>query len=141
MKQIEEIAHLARRILQDALLHCMNKDNTKGACLYGAHLVHTMVSQFTGYQSIVRGGDGKDDGGFFKDGIGSGHYWVEVETATWALIVDITADQFGSDALVVKPSVDAKYYRNGNQDIVDMHYGEFMLEIGKLVPCDFAVKE
>ncbi|EJH7012846.1 hypothetical protein NFT50_001248 [Salmonella enterica] len=141
MKQIEEIAYLARRILQDALLRCMNKDNTKGACLYGAHLVHTMISQFTSFHSIVRGGDGKDDGGFFNGGVGSGHYWVEVETTSGAVIVDITADQFGVDALVVKPLEDAKYYRKGNQDVVDKHYGEFMLEIGRLVPCDFAIKE
>lgn len=137
MKELEEIALLARKILQEALLRCMNKDNTKGACLYGAHLVHTMVSQFTQYGSVVRGGDGRGDGGFYISGVGHGHYWVEVRMPSGLVVIDITADQFGIDPLIVKPAKDVEFYFNGKQELVDQHYGEFMLEIGSVVPCEF----
>ncbi|MGO4683474.1 hypothetical protein [Hyphomicrobium sp. 2TAF46] len=45
--------------------------------------------------------------GFFAGGRWEGHAWVEC--AGW--IVDITADQFGADPVIVTPTTDSRYKR------------------------------
>lgn len=95
-----------------------------GSCLYGAIVLQMMVDLFRGEPcTVIRGGDGAADGAFVDTrGRAHGHYWVEAMAEDGSVyVLDITADQFGDDALVQVPLAVASRYRPGDQDLVDQH--------------------
>lgn len=100
------------------------EQTTSGSCFYAANLLAELTRKFLHTDSAVCGGDGLLDGGYFdENGQGFGHYWAEVVDSTgqrW--IVDITADQFGDQPVVLLPEADGRAkYRPGRQALVAAH--------------------
>ena len=80
-----------------------------GMCRYSSLFLRMALDAETEGAWVIRGGAGgaahdEDAAGYLMpDGSYRGHYWVE--TLSGDLIVDITADQFGGDDLIVgRPS-------------------------------------
>lgn len=127
--EIFEVASKTRRIFSEMLADCDAAGETKGTCAYATFLAMMTVNQFTDYRAIPRGGDGETDGGYFDHAGGHGHYWLEVQTPVGAFILDITADQFGGNEVVVLPAAGNKQYLPGNQELVDAQFVEFTASI------------
>lgn len=122
MTRIEEIVGMVRRIHVDMLRSAVGTTQTKGSCAYAAYLLTATLRQFGDCRSvIVRGGDGEDGGFTSKDGMCHGHYWVEADAAAGTFVLDITADQFGHEPVVILPLAEAVQYRSGCQSTVDEH--------------------
>lgn len=122
MTRIEEIVGMVRRIHVDMLRSAVGTAQTKGSCAYAAYLLAATLRQFGDCRSVkVRGGDGEDGGFTTADGACHGHYWVEADTEAGTLVLDITADQFGHESVLMLPLVEAAQYRPGCQSIVDEH--------------------
>lgn len=109
-------------------------DSSEGTCLYCAIHLRMMLTKFTDYTIFVRGGDGSEEDGGFRDGNGDmhGHYWVEVHTPGGCFIMDITADQFGGNKITVCHAEEppAKNYIPGDQLVVDGHVSEIVADLG-----------
>lgn len=68
-------------------------------------------------------------GGYVSPGgIWYGHYWVEAQKGYDTFILDITADQFGDQSVVVKPIEEAPQYVVGNQAIVDAQMNGLLID-------------
>lgn len=105
----------------------INTSDTKGSCAFACFLAKELMQRFTKFKIMIRGGDGLGDGGYrAADGNMHGHYWLEVGCTHETYIVDITADQFGSEPVVILPLAAANQYINGCQDIVDDHFTDFL---------------
>lgn len=118
---LAEIARKARFILDGLLAHC-EVASTKGTCLYASLMLATMLKK-GGYPTRIRGGDGKADGGLYTPSSRHGHYWCEATADNTDFVVDLTADQFGFDVVVIKQAnaTDWPRYVPGCQDTVDLH--------------------
>lgn len=116
-----EIARKARHLLEGLLTHCDVK-STKGTCLYASLMLASMLTK-NGFPTRVRGGDGDNDGGLFTSNSRHGHYWCEASAVEGEFIVDVTADQFGFEKVVMKRAnaVDWPRYIPGCQTTVDLH--------------------
>lgn len=93
-----------------------------GSCLHASVLAASLWNRFHGGGAMVRGGDGELQQGIRDvQGAWHGHYWCEIELAKGRFIVDITADQFGHEAVRVLPYETAfgTQYRAGDQVLVD----------------------
>lgn len=122
MKRIEELVGMVRRIHVDMLRSAVGTTQTKGSCAYAAYLLAATLRQFGDCRSVkVRGGDGEDGGFTTADGACHGHYWVEADAAAGTLVLDITADQFGHEPVLMLPLAEAVQYRSGCQSTVDEH--------------------
>lgn len=76
--------------------------DTAGSCLHASILLCQAINQFGVGRARICGGRPQDGTGYFDGRELHGHFWVEVLDAhglEW--IVDITADQFGADPVVV----------------------------------------
>lgn len=93
---VEEIC-VGTRDIFDRVLSVSGYDGTAGTCLYASILLHQSLDRFAGCESVVRGGDGANDGGARDpDGAWHGHYWVEgISRDGHPFVADITGDQFG----------------------------------------------
>ena len=102
--------------------------DTKGSCAYACYLAKQSFDKFTDYNVVYRGGDGQGDGGYLDDqGQSQGHYWLELTTTLGnSFIVDLTADQFGDEPVVVMPLAENNKYISGCQDIIDDHFTDFL---------------
>jgi hypothetical protein len=103
--KIQEICEGMREIFE-RILGATSVDQIAGTCLHASILLQQSIDKFCGSESVVRGGDGEDNGGGLMDVSGSlrGHYWVEGVTASGApFLADITSDQFGWPPIVVLP--------------------------------------
>lgn len=125
---LREIADVARRSIEPGL----QTDDTgvctsAGACLHACLVVVMLLTKFGNCTPTVRGGP---DGAGALDMFGNwrGHYWVEIQTRSGAMfVVDITADQFGHDAVVVLPLDEtSERYRKGPQREVDEAFAELV---------------
>lgn len=129
---LRELAEGARRIHLVLLAKSINTTATAGSCMYGAFLLRLSLRQFGNCSEvIIRGGGGGRDGGY-RDGAGvvHGHYWVETCTPEGRFVLDITADQFGADPVLVSPIAAARdRYLPGDQWLVDAHVEEFEASI------------
>ena len=79
-----------------------------------------LLRKFSSTQAVVRGGpDGQ--GARDLEGNWRGHYWVESELPSGArFVVDVTADQFGHEPIVVLPfDLAGERYRASKQGEVD----------------------
>lgn len=131
-KTIEEIARNARAIHVAMLQSALGATNTGGTCLYAAILLQEIMKAFhKETPTVIRGGGGGADGGYRDcDGKCRGHYWVEAKTPEGSFVIDITADQFGSQPCLVLPLSQAqKNYVPGRQDIVSQHVTQELSEI------------
>jgi len=121
------------RLLESAT----GRKEAEGACLYASILLSQTLNRFTPHRAQVRGGGPPLAGGFLdRTGQLRGHYWVEVATSTEAgagpasFIVDITADQFGEEPVLILPvDIAREHYIAGDQSRIDMHVAEEMAEI------------
>lgn len=127
---VRELASSARLIFTRLFQYCPEVTSTRGTCAYASFMAKEMISKFSDYECHARGGDGKNDGGYFDEkGNGHGHYWVEVVTPTGNFVVDLTADQFDGAEVVVEPAEGNQKYVAGNQQLVESHFAEIAISI------------
>ncbi|MEJ6002751.1 hypothetical protein [Paucibacter soli] len=116
-------AELSRRAIEPGLLAPEpGRSAAQGACLYASILVASTLNRFGIARARVRGGDGAVQlGARDSRGQWNGHYWVEAEIEGHGhFVVDITADQFGHEPVVILPvSQASQNYRPGPQGEVD----------------------
>lgn len=77
---INDVATEARALLNGILADC-DTDDTTGTCLF-ASLLLARLAHSKGLSAVIRGGDGKSDGGLFTMYGGFGHYWCERSPTT-----------------------------------------------------------
>ncbi|WP_081059860.1 hypothetical protein [Burkholderia stagnalis] len=120
LQLIEQICSNMRDVFS-RVLDVSNIVSTAGTCLYASILLQQSLDQFGRCESVVRGGDGANDGGAQDPQLRwHGHYWVEgVTDRGTAFLADITGDQFGWPAVVVLPLAEARSrYQPGDDDVV-----------------------
>lgn len=129
-----DFASSTRRMLEPGLERsAAGVPISTGACLYASFLVASLWNTFHGGGATVRGGDGDlQEGARDAQGRWLGHYWCEVPLAQRRYIVDITADQFGHEAVRVLPHEAATgvHYRAGDQSIVDIAVRDLAASFG-----------
>lgn len=114
-----ELARVARRSIEPGFpVSADGVARSAGTCLHAALIVILLCKQFSGYHAVVRGGP---EGACDTQGVWRGHYWAEVQVPdAGAFVVDITADQFGYESVVVLPLEQAQdRYRPGLQPEVN----------------------
>ena len=128
-----DFARDVRAIHLQMLEASLSHRETRGSCLFACILLTETLQQFMPHStSIIRGGDGKGDGGFQdRAGAWHGHYWVEVELNAQRYVVDITADQFGEEDIVVLPVSQATRYAPGNQNETNAGVASEMARVQK----------
>ena len=131
LQDLWELAWDTRELFARVLQNSLGTTSTRGTCAYASVVRGSTVGKLLPCETVVRGGDGTDDGGYFDlAGRGHGHYWVEVRAAGdpgRAWVVDITADQFGGPQVVVVDMPAAgRSYRPGRQDLVDEGLAELL---------------
>ena len=132
--ELREFAASMRRVIELGLpITGAAQPCSAGACLHAAVLLIALLEQFGMCKSRVRGGSGQD--GFGARSISGdmrGHYWVEAELASGEIYtVDVTADQFGFDEVVMLDAESAKLrYAAGPQNEVDEAAMELAVELG-----------
>lgn len=131
--QIREMAHGTRRALEPGL----RKDGqgrvmAAGVCLHASVLMAALFEKFGMGSAVVRGGSGDDgEGAVDADGKQHGHYWVELQGCGVTVVVDITGDQFGHEAVRVMTAAEgAKLLCAGGQNVVDQAVAELRRELG-----------
>lgn len=122
-----------REIFERILTDCYGSPDTLNTCAFTSYTLSLLLNRFLPVDARVRGGDGAHDGGFRgPSGRLHGHYWVEVaskEVPPRHWVVDITADQFGAEPIIVfSPEEASGRYYPGDQAVVDEH----MLEVRDL---------
>ncbi|RMM39294.1 hypothetical protein QO021_28505 (plasmid) [Pseudomonas amygdali pv. lachrymans] len=128
--ELSRLAESSREIFESILAESLGHQRTPGTCLYATVLCAEVINRFTIFKATVRGGDGESDGGLYIERVGHGHYWVEATAGEQAFVVDVTADQFGLPKVIVAPFADLPArYIPGDQEAVDGHAAELMLEI------------
>lgn len=122
---IDEIAQFARN-MRVALEPGLLKDErgeaiSEGSCLYASVLVASSINRYCLASAVICGGGDGIAGARDAQGDLQGHYWVKATLKDGSVvIVDITADQFGHEAVRVLSLADAKpWYVAGPQGIVD----------------------
>lgn len=121
--ELKAVANVARLIFIAMLNDYEPGISTEGTCAFSTILVKNMLETRTSFNVTQKGGDGDGDGGYFDTAGGHGHYWLEVDTPAGAYVVDITADQFGGDPVVVVPATSPQYVP-GDQQLVDEQFIE-----------------
>ena len=127
-----KLAELARLSLEPGLLRDeAGRPESAGSCLHGCLLVVVLLKRFGQGAARVRGG-AQGQGARDVHGHWRGHYWVEVYCASGAVfVVDITADQFGYEKVVVVPlAQSAERYRPGPQPEVTEAFADMVTEFG-----------
>lgn len=128
--ELQEIGNLARRSIEPGLLgDGSGGPKSAGACLHACLIVVMLLTRFGHGKPVVRGGS-DDAGALDTSGKWRGHYWVEVQTLSGpSFVVDVTADQFGHEAVAVMPlSLASERYRKGPQCEVDEAFAELANE-------------
>jgi hypothetical protein len=119
--ELHDIAILARRSIEPGLpTDGAGNPISKGACLHACLVVSMLLLRFTCVIPTVRGGSA-GSGALDTTGQWCGHYWVEAQMGSGStFVVDVTADQFGYEPVVVLPlSQSNERYRKGAQWEVD----------------------
>lgn len=128
---LHELARDARMIHEALLMRAAGSPHTKGSCMYACILLQSMIEQFGNCASQIKGGNGQGDGGFIdRTGAMHGHYWVEAQTHDGLIVIDITADQFGEEPVVLAKAQQALQYVPGSQTVIDDHVSLMLEEIG-----------
>lgn len=128
--ELREWAALARKSIEPGFGRDeLGRPLSAGACLHACLVVVLVLRRFGRGRPTVRGGSG-NEGALDTAGVWRGHYWVEVQMPSGThFVVDVTADQFGYDAIVVMPLDSASSrYRVGPQAEVDEAFAELVDE-------------
>lgn len=128
--ELHELAVLARRSIEPGLLRDgAGRPVSAGTCLHACLVVAMLLRRFGRGVPAVRGGSA-GYGALDTSGEWRGHYWVEAQMKSGSIfVVDVTADQFGHEAVVVLPlSQSSERYRNGPQCEVDEAFEELANE-------------
>lgn len=123
-----ECAQHARKALQPGLLN-----GSDGACLHASMLLAALMTKFGPCKPCIRGGNGYlGFGATDLAGTWHGHYWLEALMPSGTFfIIDITADQFGFDPVVVIPLGESgSRYKAGDQMEVDAAFSELACQYG-----------
>lgn len=130
---LDLLANAARRLLEPGLqVDLVGQPVSDGSCLYAALLVVMLMARYGSGRATVRGGGPNQAGARDVGGALRGHYWVEVQTPDGGeFVVDVTADQFGFEPVVVLPLKQSRErYLPGPQDEVDAAFTELAEEFG-----------
>lgn len=130
--ELQELASLARQSLEPGLPRgAASAPNSAGACLHACLVLVVLIKRFGRGVPSIRGGS---VGAGARDTLGQwrGHYWTVVRMPGGSeFVVDITADQFGHEPVVVMPlSAASDRYRYGPQAEVDAAFAEIAGEYG-----------
>lgn len=128
MDELQKVIKQSRISLEEILWNGLGTKETKGSCLYACKFTEVLLSNFCKDAVVYyRGGDGLGDGGYRdSNGVMQGHYWLEVHLDQDKYVVDITADQFGADPIVIIPLSEASQYILGDQSIIDDHVKDIL---------------
>ena len=124
-RELTNIVKHTREIFETMVLESLETHDMHGTCGIATLFLKYIIEKFTTFKCIARGGDGLSDSGYIDhQGTRHGHYWLEVETPLNSYIVDITADQFGGERIVIE-SLDMNHqYIVGCQHTIDQHMQE-----------------
>lgn len=131
--ELQALGELARRCIEPGLsVDACGAAASAGSCLHAALMVTILLKRFGPGHSVVRGGRPEGAGARDVHCVWQGHYWVEVQLpAVGVFIVDIVADQFGYEPVVVLPLEQAHHrYRAGPQREVDEAFEDLVREFG-----------
>lgn len=134
--QLLIIAKLARRSIEPGLAtDATGAVVSAGSCLYASFVVVMLINRFGRGRAVVRGGGHAEAGARDVNGVWHGHYWADVSLPEGdGFTVDITADQFGYEPIVVLPLDSARLrYRPGPQCEVDAALEVLAQEIDALI--------
>jgi hypothetical protein len=130
-EELQQFAAVARRSLEPGLQRDgAGEPLSAGACLHASLVVVMLLRRFGRGKALVRGGGPPDAGSLDSCGAWRGHYWVEVLTLEGeAFIVDVAADQFGFEPVIVLPLLQSlPRYQPGPQDEVDEAFDDLVRE-------------
>lgn len=119
--ELNAIAGLARRSIEPGLQSdAEGRTISAGACLHASMVVLILLRKFSRAKAVVRGGPERQ-GAKDVEGKWRGHYWVETDMPSGErFVVDVTADQFGHEPVVVLPvELAGERYKAGEQGEVD----------------------
>lgn len=130
--QLMKIAEVARPILKEA--HSLaNIPVGPGHCLGSAVLCNTMLTRWSNFKAVVKGGDGLEAGGYLDvTGTVQGHYWNEVSTPGGTFIFDLVANRFEGAAPLSIYHIEeppAKLWIPGDQVKTDLYVELFNIEL------------
>lgn len=128
---VTELAISARRSIEPGLpSDGVGSLLSAGACLHACLVVVMLCKRFGQGVPAVRGGADRA-GALDMSGRWCGHYWVEVQMPSGStFVVDVTADQFGYEPVVVLPiSQSMGRYRKGSQREVDDAFSKLASEM------------
>lgn len=131
--ELRQFAALARRSVEPGLQHdAAGRAISAGSCLHASLIFVLLLRRFGRGTARIRGGGPPTAGCLDRTGALRGHYWVDVLSLEGdAFVVDVTADQFGYEPVVVLPLPESlQRYRPGPQDEVDEAFGEVVAEYG-----------
>lgn len=133
LKDLQELAVLARRSIEPGLQDDQSGGaRSSGACLHACLVVVVLLRRFGRGVPVVRGGSGSvAEGAIDATGQWRGHYWVVVQVPGGSeFVVDITADQFGYESVIVMPlEASSGRYRSGSQIDVDTAFNDLAVEL------------
>lgn len=121
---ITELATSMRDIFARVLQVALGTQETLNTCAYASICLAQALGRFLAVDAIVQGGDGRTDGAYVdRTGRPHGHYWVratDLSDSSRYWCVDITADQFGDEPVVVLTRTQSlSRYVPGDQLVVD----------------------
>jgi predicted phosphohydrolase len=133
LAQVREISETIRKAIFDPIGIPSN-----GSCLHISLFLQQALTKFIPEINFVLCGGSPDTADEHYDGeqgiLGTdnqwhGHYWLSFELLGDQFVVDITADQFGYDEVVIMPSqYYGSPYREGNRELVAEHAQELVDE-------------
>lgn len=129
--ELRQFADSARRSVDPGLQNDLRgQPISAGSCLHASLIFVLLLRRFGRGTARIRGGGPPTSGCLDRSGELRGHYWVDVLTSERdAFVVDVTADQFGYEQVVVMPLPESLLrYRPGPQDEVDEAFGEVVAE-------------
>lgn len=128
--ELMRLIYDARQLHVALLNRAVGLRSTTGSCFYACILLKTSLEHFTSFGAVVRGGGLANNTGYFDGREWLGHYWLEASTERGPLVVDLTADQFGAEPVVILPlAASAGRYRPDEQRIVDAQVAKFCAEL------------
>ena len=131
--ELRQFAALARRSVESGLQQDdAGQPISAGSCLHASLVCILLLRRFGRGTACIRGGGPPAAGCLDASGELRGHYWVDVLTPEGeAFVVDVTADQFGYESVVVLDQLDSLHrYRPGPQAEVDEAFGGLAVEYG-----------
>lgn len=131
--ELRQFAAITRRSVEPGLQQdALGQPISAGSCLQASLVFILLMRRFGGGSARIRGGAPPTAGCLDRSGTLRGHYWVEVLTAEGTtFVVDVTADQFGYEPVVVLPLPESlQLYRPGPQDEVEEAFGKAVAQYG-----------